>query len=239
MKFDTPLIPARLIRRYKRFLADMETPDGKLITAHCPNSGSMKGCLPPGAPVLLSRSDNPTRKYPYTWEMVRVKGIWVGINTGLPNRIVAEAIADGKIKELSGYPKIKREVKYGENSRVDILLENGVEKCYVEVKNVTLEEEGTALFPDSVTVRGQKHLRELMSMVEAGHRAVIFFLVQRGDCRCMAPADDIDPDYGRLLRQAVIKGVEALAYRADVRPTAVSIGRKLPVRLDAGYAFNR
>ncbi len=239
MKFDSPLISARLIRRYKRFLADVEMQDGRMITAHCPNSGSMKGCAPAGAPVLLSRSANPNRKYPFTWEMVWVNGCWVGINTGLPNRIVAEAIAQGKIPELDGYRKIRREIKYGENSRVDILLENGTEKCYVEVKNVTLEEEGAALFPDSVTIRGQKHLRELMNMVAAGHRAVIFFLVQRADCSVVAPADDIDPEYGRLLRETAAKGVETLAYRADVQPTAISIECKLPIVLDLASALNR
>ncbi len=165
MKLQHPLTPGRLLRRYKRFLADVELSDGTVVTAHCPNSGSMLGCAAPGSPVLLSRSGNPSRKLPYTWELVHAGACWVGINTGLPNRLVREGIEQGIVTELQGYGRIRQEVCYGaERSRIDLLLEEpGL--CYVEVKNFTLVEDGVARFPDAVTTRGQKHLRELMAMV--------------------------------------------------------------------------
>lgn len=228
-----PLIPGRLIKRYKRFLADIELADGSLVTAHCPNSGSMLGCNLPGSPVMLSVSPNPNRKLAHTWELVQVDGYWVGLNTMLPNRLAEEAILDGTIAELQGYPRLRREVPYGsERSRIDILLEGDQGRCFVEVKNVTLVEHGRALFPDAVTERGQKHLRELMEVVRNGERGVILFTVQRGDGVAVAPADAIDPAYGRLLRQAVTQGVEALAYRALVAPHEIRLTQSLPVELD-------
>lgn len=228
-----PLLEGRLIRRYKRFLADVELADGSTVTAHCPNSGSMLGCDRPGALVRLSRSPNPDRKLPYTWELVQIDGYWVGLNTMLPNRLAEEAILDGTIAELQGYPRLRREVPYGaERSRIDLLLEGEQGLCYVEVKNVTLVEQGRALFPDAVTERGQKHLRELMAVVARGERGVLLFTVQRGDGSCVAPADRIDPVYGRLLRQAVASGVEALAYRAEVGPEEICLSGRLEVLLD-------
>lgn len=228
-----PLIPGRLIKRYKRFLADVALEDGSLVTAHCPNSGSMLGCNLPGSPVMLSLSPNPNRKLAYTWELVQVDGFWVGLNTMLPNRLAEEAILDGTIVELQGYQNLRREVPYGsERSRIDILLEGDQGRCFVEVKNVTLVERGLALFPDAVTERGQKHLRELMEVVRNGGRGVILFTVQRGDGAAVAPADGIDPVYGRLLREVVKKGVEALAYRALVRPEDIRLTERLAVRLD-------
>lgn len=228
-----PLIPGRLIKRYKRFLADVALEDGSLVTAHCPNSGSMLGCNLPGSPVMLSLSPNPNRKLAYTWELVQVDGFWVGLNTMLPNWLAEEAILDGTIVELQGYQNLRREVPYGsERSRIDILLEGDQGRCFVEVKNVTLVERGLALFPDAVTERGQKHLRELMEVVRNGGRGVILFTVQRGDGAAVAPADGIDPVYGRLLREAVKKGVEALAYRALVRPEDIRLTERLAVRLD-------
>jgi len=232
MKLPHPLYQGKLIRRYKRFLADVELENGVTITAHCPNSGSMKGCSDPGMPVLLSQSDNPKRKLKYTWELVKANGAWVGIHTGYPNKLVQEAIEAGTIPELQGYTNIRPEVKYGKNSRVDLLLEGQAGSCYVEVKNVTLVENGLALFPDAVTTRGQKHLLELMEMVKSGHRSVIFFVVQRADGTAVAPADRIDPEYGRLLRQAVANGVEALAYRAEVTPQHIRLTMRLPVLLN-------
>ena len=225
------LFPARLIRRYQRFLADFELAGGEVVTAHCPNSGSMKGCAVPGSPALLSRSDKPGRKLAYTWELVMADGCWIGINTGLPNRLVFEGIRSGLIPELRGYENIRPEVRYGANSRIDLLLSSGEERCYVEVKNCTLAEGNRALFPDAATTRGQKHLRELMEMVRCGHRAVNFFLVQRQDCESVAPADAIDPEYGRLLRVAAASGVELLAYRASVCREAISVEKRLPVVL--------
>ena len=230
MHLPAPLYGGRLIRRYQRFLADVELENGEIITAHCPNSGSMRGCNSPGSLVFLSRSMNPKRKLQYTWELVLADGGWVGINTSLPNRIVQEAISSGSVPELSGYSTIRPEVPYGsERSRIDLLLESESGRCYVEVKNVTLVEGGRALFPDSVTLRGQKHLRELMSVVSGGERGVIFFVVQRGDGNAVAPADAIDPEYGRLLREAVVAGVEALAYRALVTPVEIRLVERLPV----------
>lgn len=231
MNLPKPLYPGKLIQRYKRFLADVELTDGSVVTAHCPNSGSMKGCNAPGSPVFLSRSDKPGRKLAYTWELVQADGFWAGINTGLPNRLVREAIENGTIAELQGYTSIRPEVKYGTNSRIDLLLERNGERCYVEVKNVTLVEGEMALFPDAVTVRGQKHLRELMKVVRQGDRGVIFFVVQRGDGQAVAPADDIDPEYGRLLRLSVQNGVEAFAYQALVTPEEIRLTHRLPVEL--------
>jgi sugar fermentation stimulation protein A len=231
MLLPQPLYHGRLIRRYQRFLADVELDDGSIVTAHCPNSGSMKGCNLPGSQVLLSHSDRPGRRLRYTWELVKADGGWVGINTGLPNRMVREGIEKGVVRELQGYDSIRPEVKYGEKSRIDMLLEGDRGLCYVEVKNVTLVEGGMALFPDSVTTRGQKHLRELMEVVRLGHRGVIFFVVQRCDGEAVAPADAIDPEYGRLLRRAVENGVEALAYRAEVSPQDICIAERLTVNL--------
>jgi len=228
-----PLIPGRLVKRYKRFLADVALEDGSLVTAHCPNSGSMLGCNLPGLPVMLSLSPNPNRKLAYTWELVQVGGFWVGLNTMLPNRLAEEAILDGTISELQGYRQLRREVPYGsERSRIDILLEGDQGRCFVEVKNVTLVADGLALFPDAVTERGQKHLRELIEVVKNGARGVILFTVQRGDGRAVAPADVIDPTYGRLLREAVVQGVEALAYRALVSPEQIRLTERLAVQLD-------
>jgi sugar fermentation stimulation protein A len=228
-----PLLPGRLIKRYKRFLADIELDDGSIITAHCPNSGSMLGCNLPGSPVLLSLSPNPNRKLAHTWELVQIDGFWVGLNTMLPNRLAEEAILNGVITELQGYEQLRREVPYGsERSRIDLLLEGEKGRCYVEVKNVTLVEDGRALFPDAVTIRGQKHLRELMEVVRNGDRGVILFTVQRGDGATVAPADRIDPVYGKLLREAVKNGVEALAYRAEVKPEEIRLTGRLAVVLD-------
>lgn len=224
-----PLLAGTLLKRYKRFLADVALEDGSTVTVHCPNSGSMKGCAIPGSRVFLSRSPNPDRKYPLSWELVQTNGFWAGINTGLPNRLVHEAIQDGIVAELQGYQAIRPEVPYGEHSRIDLLLEGVAGRCFVEVKNVTLVENDRALFPDAVTTRGQKHLRELMRVVSEGDRGVIFFTVQRGDGQSVSPADAIDPEYGRLLRLALENGVEALAYRALVTPEEIRLTERLPV----------
>lgn len=223
------LLPGTLLKRYKRFLADVKLADGATVTVHCPNSGSMKGCANPGSRVFVSCSPNPGRKYPFTWELVESDGFWAGINTGLPNRLVREAIEDGTVPELQGYDSIRPEVAYGEHSRIDLLLQGPQGRCYVEVKNVTLVENSVALFPDSVTTRGQKHLNELMRVVREGDRGVIFFTVQRVDGFSVSPADTIDPEYGRLLRLALLNGVEALAYRATVTPEMIVLTERLPI----------
>jgi len=232
MRFKQKLIPGKLIRRYKRFLADVELETGEVVTAHTPNTGSMMGLTQEGNRVYLSYHDLPTRKLKYSWEIVKAGRVCVGINTLLPNLLVAEGIQDGTILELQGYRDLKREVKYGENSRIDLLLTNGnPEKCYVEVKNVTLVEKGMAYFPDAVTERGRKHLEELAKMVRRGHRGVIFFVLQRADGQAVAPADHIDPVYGETLRKVMGKGVEALAYRAQVSPQRICLNQALEVRI--------
>jgi sugar fermentation stimulation protein A len=210
-------------------MADIMLEDGSTVTVHCPNSGSMKGCASPGSRVYISRSPNPGRKFPFTWELVESDGVWAGINTALPNRLVREAIESGTVVELQGYETIRPEVPYGEHSRIDLLLESPPQRCFVEVKNVTLVENGLALFPDAVTTRGQKHLNELMRVVREGDRGVIFFTVQRGDGKSVSPADVIDPEYGRLLRLAMQSGVEALAYRALVTPEEILLTERLPL----------
>ena len=234
MKFKAALETGRLIKRYKRFLADVELVSGATITAACPNTGSMLGCNVPGSRVWLSVSDSPTRKFRHTWELVEAQpGVIVGINTGLPNRLVAEAIEANVIKELSGYGDIRTEVRYGnENSRIDMLLDGHAKKppCYVEVKNVTAAvENGIAIFPDAVSERGSKHLRELMAMAVEGFRAVLVFCVQRGDVHEVRPADAIDSVYGKTLRQALVNGVEVLAYRESISPHEITLREKIPM----------
>ncbi|MGD9786621.1 MAG: DNA/RNA nuclease SfsA [Sulfuricellaceae bacterium] len=232
MLFPSPLLEGRLLKRYQRFLADVALADGSTVTAHCPNTGSMLGCKEPGSRVWLSRSANSQRKLPFTWEIVEaLPEVLVGVNTGLANRLVEEAIANGAIAELQGYSRIRREVRFGaENSRVDLLLEGDGPSCYVEVKNVTAAvENGVAIFPDAVSGRGAKHLRELAAMAEAGHRAVLCFCVQRRDVAEVRPADAIDPVYGRTLREAMNRGMEAIAYRAEISPAGIELRHPLPV----------
>jgi len=232
MKFNTPLIEGTLVKRYKRFLADVELYDGTTITAHTPNTGSMKGCCTPGSRVWLRDSGNPKRKYPLSWELIETKpGVIVGINTLLPNKLVNEAIKQGVINELQGYSKIRPEVRYGnENSRIDLLLEDGSKpKCFVEIKNVTLVEDAVGLFPDAISERGTKHLRELTTVVKQGNRGIIFYCLQRNDAWEIRPADMIDPVYGKTLREAISQGVEALAYRAHVTTEEIYLCEPLPV----------
>jgi sugar fermentation stimulation protein A len=236
MKFPTPLIRGRLARRYKRFLADVVLDTGETVTAACPNTGSMMGLATPGAVVWLSVSPSLTRKYPYTWEMVEAdlgRGpVLVGINTNHPNRIVTEAIAAGAIPELASYAGLRREVKYGLSSRIDILLEDPAKGlAYVEIKNVHLSRTAElAEFPDSVTERGTKHLGELAAMVAAGHRGVMLYLIQRADAEDFALAPDIDPVYAQAFQGARAAGVEMLAYACDLTPEAITLARPVAIR---------
>lgn len=233
MKFDKPLIEGVLFKRYKRFLADVKLNNGQYVTAHCPNSGSMKTCKEPGWKVLLSVSDNPTRKLKYTWEMVHNGKCWIGINTQVPNKVTIEAIQNRVIPELNGYNEIQSEVKYGHNSRIDILLNGDKGNCYVEVKNVTLvESDGYYKFPDAITERGRKHLYELLEMVRTGHRAVMLFVIQRSDGTTFKPATHIDPEYTQTLKEVHYQGVEILAYQADVSPTEIKLNKAIPFSLD-------
>lgn len=221
------LVKGKLIKRYKRFLADVELEDGTLITAHCPNTGAMTTCQGEGWPVLLSVHDNPNRKYEHTWEMVNNGKCWISINTHRTNQVVSDGIENGLIPELAGYDEIKREVKYGENSRIDILLSKSDQKCYVEIKSVTLVEDGTYMFPDAVTKRGLKHLRELENVVKNGDRGVIFFLLQRSDGECFSPAAHIDPEYAKALKEVASNGVEILAYNTVINPPEICIKDRL------------
>lgn len=229
-----PLVTGTLIKRYKRFLADVELDNGEVLTAHVANPGSMMGLDTPGSKVWLSKSDNPKRKLAYSWELLEVDSALVGINTMHPNKISAEGIENGAIKELAGYGTLRREVKYGKSSRIDILLEDGPDgrPTYVEVKNVHLSRRPPlAEFPDSVTARGAKHLVELGDMVEAGHRAVMLYLVQRTDCDRFALARDIDPTYAESLDSARKRGVEVLAYGCTISPSAINVAQALKLDL--------
>jgi sugar fermentation stimulation protein A len=237
MNFPAPLIPGTLLQRRQRFLADVVLADGAVVTAHCPNTGSLLGCAVPGSRVWLSPSAAPHRRYPLTWELVEVAGgVLVGINTGLANRLVRDAIEAGVIAGLQGYDRLRAEVPLGpEGSRIDLLLEGaGGQRCYVEVKSVTAAlDGGIGLFPDAVTARGTRHVRALMAAVEAGHRGVVCFCVLRGDAVEVRPADAIDPAYGQALRRAVARGVEAIACRAQVSLAGIDLRDELPVVLPA------
>lgn len=236
MRFPAPLLPGRLLRRYKRFLADVDLAGVGPVTVHCPNPGAMMGLDASGSDVWVSPAAGAGRKLPYTLEIVRAPAVQggglVGINTGHPNRIAAEAIAAGAIPALSGYATARREVRYGRNSRIDLLLEaDGRPPAYVEVKNVHLRRGGSTVaeFPDCVTARGAKHLDELAAMVAAGARAVMLYVVQRGDCDRFAVAADIDPAYAAGLARAAAAGVEAICHRCTVTTEAIALGDAIPV----------
>ena len=230
MDFPAPLIRGTLVRRYKRFLADVVLEDGTELTAHCPNPGAMLGLNMPGLPVWLSRSGAPKRKLPHTLEIVEVDGGLVGINTMHPNRLAAEALAADAIPELTGYATHRREVNYGKASRVDFLLEHPDRApCWLEVKNCHLRRTGTlAEFPDCVAARSLKHLAELEAMVAQGHRAVMLFVVQRTDCDHFAACAELDPAYARGLTRAAAAGVEVLVYGCDVQPGRIAITHRMP-----------
>ena len=249
MYFDPPLIEARLLKRYKRFLADIIlSDDNRKTTVYCPNTGSMKNCQPPNAKIWCSVSDNPKRKYPITWELIEtpaidvdhetghygediIKNHIIGINTHRANQLVAEAFEKNIIKELQEYRTVLQEIKYGKSSRIDFLLRNeGKPDCYVEVKSVTLSSDsGVGLFPDAVTQRGTRHLKELINMVAQGSRAALLFCVQHTGINCVKPAKSIDPVYAETLKEAVMHGVEVLAYNAALSPTEIVLKNKLPV----------
>ena len=221
----SPLFLGRLIKRYKRFLADIELETGETITAHCPNTGPMTGVSIPDAKVLVSKSDNPKRKLAYTWEAIAINSVWVGTNTAIPNRVIKLALQQKLFPELADYDTVRSEVPYGKDkkSRVDFLLSGNDDKSviYIEVKSVTLSKGKLALFPDTVTTRGQKHLKELTDLVPEA-RAVMLYFINRGDCDRFAPSDTCDPLYGELLRSAVAKGVEVLPYRFEIMPDGIS-----------------
>jgi sugar fermentation stimulation protein A len=227
-----PLVSGTLLRRYQRFLADVRLDSGETVTAHCPNTGSMTGCSEPGRRVFLSRSENPKRKYPFTWELILMPDGLVGVNTQMPNRLVEHAVRKGQIRELAGYEHVRREVRLNSRSRVDLMLEDGNDaRCYVEVKNCTLVQDGVAMFPDAVTARGLKHLLELQQLLAEGHRSLMFYFIQRMDARQFRPADEIDPQYGKVLREVWRAGVEVLAYDVGIDLGGIWMNRKVPSNL--------
>ena len=234
MQFSSPYLPAVLLRRYKRFLADVELSSGEVVTVHTPNTGAMLGVATPGMRVWLRDTQSVTRKYRYSWEISEPdEQVYVGVHTGLVNALVMEAIHNGTISELQGYIRIEQEVAYGvERSRIDLLLHNDKQVCYVEIKNVTARDaQAIAIFPDAVSLRGQKHLRELMRVVAGGHRGVIFYCIQREDIDGFRPADEIDAEYARLLREAVEQGVEVVAYKAHVTPESIALTYPVPIQI--------
>ena len=236
MRFETPLVPARLRRRYMRFLADAELETGELVKAHCPNTGAMLGLKDPGLRIWLEPNDDPRKKLDWGWRLVELEGgHWAGIDTSVPNRVVKEALLAKKIPALGSYETVRPEVAYGQGSRVDFLLgTTGGPDLYVEVKNVHLRRDGTwAEFPDSVTDRGAKHLRDLADVVAQGQRAAMLYLVQRTDCTAFRLAADIDPAYARAFESARAAGVEMLSFDTWIDATRVEFGRQLPIAVDA------
>lgn len=230
MRFQTPLVPATLLRRYKRFLADIRLDDGKEVTAHCPNPGAMLGLMEPGARIWVEPNSDPRKKLKFGWRLVELEGAHLaGIDTSVPNKVVKEALIERQISELSGYAEVRPEQKYGENSRIDFLLE-GSQKVFVEVKNVHLRRtESWAEFPDCVTARGTKHLNELMHVTASGNRAVMLYLVQRTDCDKFRLASDIDPTYAQAFDAARAAGVEMICYGTHITPEGVEISSQFPV----------
>jgi sugar fermentation stimulation protein A len=227
-----PLIPGTLIRRYKRFLADVKLENGRTVTAHCPNTGSMKGCSEPGRTVYVSFHDDPKRKLNYTWQLIRMPDSLVGVNTLVPNRLVEQSIRSGTIHEFGFAKEIRREVAVGNRSRIDLrLLDAAGRACYIEIKNCTLVEDGIARFPDAVTSRGVKHLFELERLRADGHRCFMFYFVQRMDARTFTPADHIDPEYGAALRRVSGRGVDVLVYDVEVDLDGIRLRRPVPLVL--------
>ena len=228
MHFPTQLIHGRLIKRYKRFLADILLDSGETVTAHCTNSGSMKSCIEEGAEVYLSPATDPNRKTRFTWEMILINGSWVGINTSNPNIAALKWVKESRIPGLEGYTKVNREVTFGD-SRFDICAEKDGETCFIEVKNVTLKDGNSALFPDSVTTRGQKHLETLVKVKESGMRAVMLYIIQRTDVKDFGPATSIDPDYATKLQKAMNAGVEVIPLQVKVTPQGLEPVGILPM----------
>lgn len=227
MIFEQELVPGKLIKRYKRFLADVQLENGEIVTAHCTNSGSMKTCIEEGAPVYLSPAKDPNRKTKFTWEMIYINKGWIGINTMIPNILVYDAIKNGEMPGLPKYNIVKREVRF-EDSRFDIYAENATAKCFIEVKNVTMKVGDFARFPDAVTTRGRKHLETLISAKKEGYRAIIIYVIQRMDVKYFGPAWDIDPEYGKSLRKAHQHGVEVIPLQAIISPNEIKISREIP-----------
>jgi sugar fermentation stimulation protein A len=226
------LLRGTLVKRYQRFMVDVRLQNGRIVTAHCANTGSMRACCEPGRTVFISRHNSPARRLAYTFELIAMPASLVGVNTGVPNRLVRDAVIAGKIKSLAGYASVRQEVPYGTGSRIDLLLEDRQGgRCFIEIKNCTLVEDGIARFPDAVTARGLKHLRELQQQVRNGNRCVIFYLIQRMDANLFRPADAIDPTYGAALRDAVRTGVEIMVYDVLIDTAKIELRRRIPFDL--------
>lgn len=230
MKFERTLIKGKLIKRYKRFLADIELENGNIVVAHCTNSGTMKSCLETGADVYLCPADNPNRRTKYTWEMIKINNKWVGINTFNPNKIAYNALKNGTIEGLTGFTEVTREVKWG-NSRFDLMARNKHETCFVEVKNVSMKDGKYAKFPDAVTSRGRKHLTTLIEVKRQGIRAVMLYVVQRTDVEKFTIASEIDPEYANTLQNAIENGVEVFVVQTEVKPDSIEIIGQMPFEL--------
>lgn len=230
MIFPKALVHGKLMKRYKRFLADIELDSGEIVIAHTANSGSMKSCLEEGAEVYLTHTSDPKRKTQYTWEMIKINNAWVGINTAVPNVLVYEAVINQEIEQLGGYSTVKREVKF-DDSRFDVFASNEHEECFIEVKNVSLKDGRYARFPDAVTTRGMKHLNTLIKVKKEGKRAVMVYVIQRSDVEVFSPAFEIDPDYAKTLKKAYQSGVEVYPIRAIVTPEKIELGELLPFEL--------
>ena len=231
MKFAAPLISGTLIKRYRRSLADVKLDNGSIVTAHSPSLGSMAGCSDPGRTVLLSDSGDTSRRHPLTWELIDVDGTWVGVNPGMARKIAREAIMDGAIPSLHNY-EIQSEATYGKTRKIDLILQSMEQNCFINIHNVTWVQEGVALFPDAVSESPKKSLYELTEIAGQGHRAVAFFLVQRGDCEIFKPAEQIDRDYLKAILKAQSAGVEITVYRAAVTPHEITLGVPLPHSLE-------
>lgn len=232
MRITLPTLEGKFLRRYKRFFADVELDDGNVVVAHCPNTGSLKGCLEPGRRAVLRDTQDDKRKLRYVFQAIQVGDHLVNVDTALPNSAMFEWVSAGMVPELAGYDQVRREVAYGENSRIDLLLERASgERCFVEIKNTTYSVGDTAAFPDARTERGLKHLGELARVVERGQRAVQFYFVSRDDVARFRPADEIDPEYAAALRQVARRGVEVLAYSVAVTPRSLMLSRRLEVEL--------
>jgi len=230
MIFNEKLVHGKLIRRYKRFLADIELDNGEVVVAHCTNSGSMKSCIETNAEVYLTPVNNPARRTKFTWEMIKINNSWVGINTANPNNLAFEAVSARTIPELEKYTHVAREVVFGD-SRFDVFASNESEKCFIEVKNVSLKVGDYARFPDAVTTRGLKHLKTLVEVKKAGMRAVMLYIVQCTDVSVFAAAYDIDPDYAKMLKIAMSAGVEVIVMQADVTPFTIELTKRLPAEI--------
>ena len=232
MKFSTKLIGGKLVRRYRRFLVDVQLDSGPIVTAHCPNSGTMVGCSEPGNTVLLSESKDPHRRNAYTWEIIKMNGTWIGINVSTPRKIIAESLRNKQIPPLEQYNELLLDAEYGRGNKVDVMMHGNEQNVFINVHHVAWAENGVAKFPETPNARARKGLKDLAEIAAQGHRAIAFFFIQREDCEYFSDAVDIDPEFGNLFKEAVKSGVEIMAYKAHVSPSEISLGIPIQVLVD-------